>query len=498
MCAWGRGPLAARPLRLVPPGCPSDSLPHRRLTAAVGACHCPGPRAARRGREHGLWDGHRWSAGACWGGSFTLDNVNTSDDAWATCAGGTNNGRISNFYFSVPPSATITGIEVEVEGNDGLGGAVDYAVQLSWDNSVSWTALQAGTFAGATDATTVLGGPANNWGHTWAVAELAVFQLRIRRTAGGNLRVDRIRVNVHYTLASSTHLYRSVGTNPANLNTSFRTVQVAGSTATFSGSMPANVGVGDVLQYQVAATWYLAFISGRTSDTVYTVQSSAGGTPQAAAVGTRSVSTAPTPRSPTGRDPERERLSERPRRGLRHSKDLTTSNVVMNVACYADGADTAVTVSGWTTAATNYIRIYTPVLLAGGGDEPAPSRAVGHQQVPAGSSRRRPLDRGLLRPRRRPPGSADRGRGQRQQRSPSPEVQARGCLGYEVSGNIVRGNGVGSQDIRIGINLYERGIGSPEGLEQRRLRFCGRFELGRWHHPRRPGLHSLRLRQHDR
>ena len=70
------------------------------------------------------------------------------------------------------------------------------------------------------------------------------------------------------------------------LNTSSRTVTIAGTTATFSASMPDKVGVGDVLQYQVAATWYAAFISARTSNTVYTVQSATGGTPQAAAGGT--------------------------------------------------------------------------------------------------------------------------------------------------------------------------------------------------------------------
>ena len=79
---------------------------------------------------------------------------------------------------------------------------------------------------------------------------------RIRRAPS---EIDQIRVAVEYT-PPPTSLYRSVGVNAANLNTSARTVQIAGNTATFSGAMPANVGVGDVLQYQVAATYYLAFI----------------------------------------------------------------------------------------------------------------------------------------------------------------------------------------------------------------------------------------------
>jgi hypothetical protein len=42
--------------------------------------------------------------------------------------------------------------------------------------------------------------------------------------------------------------------------------------------------------------------------------------------------------------------------------DLVTAGTILNVACYADGADTSTpAISGWTTGAGNYIRIYTPV-----------------------------------------------------------------------------------------------------------------------------------------
>lgn len=155
----------------------------------------------------------------CWTGSFTLVNVNTSDDARATCPSpGTSNGRLSTFGFVIPSSATITGIEVEVEGNEGTGiTPVTYAVQLSWDNAITWTTLKSSTFTGTADATTVLGGPADNWGYAWSVAELAdaTFQVRIRRTAGGDLRIDRIRVRVHYTVAASTvSTGRSVSPRP--------------------------------------------------------------------------------------------------------------------------------------------------------------------------------------------------------------------------------------------------------------------------------------------
>ena len=157
-----------------------------------------------------------------------------------------------------------------------------------------------------------------------------------------------------------------MGINGANLNTSARTVQIAGNTATFSGPMPANVGVGDVLQYQVAATCYLAFVSGRTSDTVYTVQSSTGGTPQAAAASTavgvyRAYTSlfnweSQNENATINAAVEELRHLHRPRRPERRDE--------RRVLRRRRRHDWSVTVSGWTTAATNYIRIYTPTSLA--------------------------------------------------------------------------------------------------------------------------------------
>ena len=157
-----------------------------------------------------------------------------------------------------------------------------------------------------------------------------------------------------------TGLYRSVGTNGADLNTTSRTVEITGTTATFSGPMPNNIGVGDVLQYN-DGSFRLAFIHGRSSDTVYTVQSASGGTPQAVAAGTAvAVHRAYTSLF------DWERQFENPSfdisvRDFDTSTNLAGDNTVMNVAGYGDGEDvTSVNISGWTTAPGNYIRIYTP------------------------------------------------------------------------------------------------------------------------------------------
>ena len=113
-------------------------------------------------------------------------------------------------------------------------------------------------------------------------------------------------------------LYRSVGITATNLNTASRTVGISGSTATFSGAMPANVGVGDVLQYQVAATWYVAFIHGRALRHRLHRQVLDGGGAPGRGGGHRGGRLPRLHVAVRLGGPEREPLPRRRRRGLRH------------------------------------------------------------------------------------------------------------------------------------------------------------------------------------
>ena len=161
---------------------------------------------------------------------------------------------------------------------------------------------------------------------------------------------------------AQTTLYRSVGTDNTDLNTG-KTVEIVGTTATFSASMPNEIGVGDVLQY---GSTNLAFISGRTSDQVYTVQSSTGGTPVATGAGTAvRVFRAYTSLYNWEAQDENDTIADAVE-NFDTSKDLTAGGgTIMQVAAYADGPDTGSSevkiTNAWVTAAANYIRIYTPV-----------------------------------------------------------------------------------------------------------------------------------------
>ena len=146
------------------------------------------------------------------------------------------------------------------------------------------------------------------------------------------------------------------------MNTTPRTVEITNTTAIFDGPMPDNVGVGDVLQYQVAATTYLAVIHGRASNTTYTAFSTNGTTPQAAVAGTTvQVFRAYTFLAKWESLDENDTLDNLVE-NFDASTDLVAAGIVMSVACYADGPDCYVDITGWTTGPDNYIRIFTPAL----------------------------------------------------------------------------------------------------------------------------------------
>ena len=160
-------------------------------------------------------------------------------------------------------------------------------------------------------------------------------------------------------------LYRSIGTTATDLNVLSRTLEITGTTATFSSAMPVDVGVGDVLAYNNGGD-QLAFIAGRTSDTIYIVADKDGGTPAATSAGTAvGVYRAYTSLFNWEASTENVNITEPTENDVNPSTDLVTANTVMMVAAYGDGEDTtSVNLISWTTGASNYIRIYTPTSLS--------------------------------------------------------------------------------------------------------------------------------------
>jgi len=146
------------------------------------------------------------AAPAGWGGTFTVANLGTSNNGYAITATNdpANGGVARTFGFGIPTGAVIRGLSVQIEGSDGTAAqTVNYSIDLSWNTGTSYTTAKTSSFTGTTDVLQLVGGDADTWGRTWTAAELsdANFRVRIyRNIAGstGNLRVDRVRINVTY------------------------------------------------------------------------------------------------------------------------------------------------------------------------------------------------------------------------------------------------------------------------------------------------------------
>jgi hypothetical protein len=179
---------------------------------------------------------------------------------------------------------------------------------------------------------------------------------------------------------TSTAIYRSIAPDDNGDNNlaalavgTANSMTISGSTATFTSDLPTNIGVGDVLQYDsdnngsIGAGDVPVFISARISATQFSVKSASGGTPTARAGDTYwSIFRAYTSLSYAEAGTENTAIDSNLRDFDTWSggKDIVTSGEQWNISCYANGttADTtAVTINGWTTSASDYIKIYTPV-----------------------------------------------------------------------------------------------------------------------------------------
>jgi len=256
-------------------------------------------------------------------GPMTVDYSASADDT-ATLYGGTGNRSNQHFLF-----ADYANDNFHLAPTD--PGAKGYGTNLSADTNLSFsTDIDGQTRSGS-----------------WDIGADQFQALPIYRSVGPNNTT---------ALASSTGAAMTIDNN----------------IATFSSGLAANVGVGDVIVYNGYSTTAknsVAFISGRSSNTVYSVQDVAGRTASSTYATTNwQVFRAATSLSDAESGTENTGIPS----GLRHfdiawsgsgGKNLASSTEQWNIAAYGDAADTnAVTIDGWTTTADNYIKIYTPYL----------------------------------------------------------------------------------------------------------------------------------------
>ncbi|MDP1721589.1 MAG: hypothetical protein Q8L37_00100 [Candidatus Gottesmanbacteria bacterium] len=155
-----------------------------------------------------------------------------------------------------------------------------------------------------------------------------------------------------HSAQAATNVYYSVGQNTTDHKTGSPTLTISSGVGTFSVAQTAtNMGVGDAVTYN---TNVVAYISGKTSTSVWTLVTATGGTPadisDSTVVSIAHVFTA-----------LNTALSSATGASYLNTTNLVTGGFVLNIPCYYDsGADTtAVATPAITTGASNYINVYT-------------------------------------------------------------------------------------------------------------------------------------------
>ncbi len=131
----------------------------------------------------------------------TYNNGWVSDNQYATFDSSNDYAEYSFPDISIPSNATITGIEVFLEGKTG---GRNFDVSL-WNqsNSIpdSYSSTKT-TSLTSSDTTITLGSISDLWGETWTVSDFNTsFKVKVDATSGGSTAsLDALQVKVHYSI----------------------------------------------------------------------------------------------------------------------------------------------------------------------------------------------------------------------------------------------------------------------------------------------------------
>jgi hypothetical protein len=148
-----------------------------------------------------------------------------SDNQYATFNANSDTVDYGFPSLGIPSNATITGIEVIIEGNQGYRSSRDLTAAL-WNSSAlnpdAYTITKTATlgyggysYGGYSygyrysyrnrDTNQTLGGPTDTWGTTWTPADFATgnFKIRVGGTSGtGSVALDAVSIRVYYSPAA--------------------------------------------------------------------------------------------------------------------------------------------------------------------------------------------------------------------------------------------------------------------------------------------------------
>ncbi len=153
-----------------------------------------------------------------------VGNVQSSNNIYASDGGDGDQQGYSNFGFSVPANATITGIDVAAEAKSSDTSGCEFRATLSANGTTFSAPNGPDTLPlTGTDATLTFGGATDTWGRTWTPAEVNSNNLTVRVEGvdpgsscsnGSVTSLDHLRVNVSYTTPGSA---TNVTVSPASI-----------------------------------------------------------------------------------------------------------------------------------------------------------------------------------------------------------------------------------------------------------------------------------------
>ena len=138
-------------------------------------------------------------------GLFAVDTNSGTNNQTSCTSTRKDRHTFYNYGISIPGGATITGIEVRLDGRvDSTSGAPKFCIQLSWNGGVSWTAAKSTATLTTSEASYLLGGAADMWGRAWASGDFADANFRVRITdvassTSRDFSLDWVAVQVTYT-----------------------------------------------------------------------------------------------------------------------------------------------------------------------------------------------------------------------------------------------------------------------------------------------------------
>jgi hypothetical protein len=154
-------------------------------------------------------------------GWMDATNVYTSDNNYAN-AGILNdiNHDFHGFGMQIPASATVQGIEVEVEmKSDNPTGT--FGIELSWNRGGNYTSTARQAPLTTSDQYWPFGGATDLWSaHTWLPAELGDATFRVGLSKQGinfspmTPGIDHLRVRVHHSAAPLNRVIMDLGGGP--------------------------------------------------------------------------------------------------------------------------------------------------------------------------------------------------------------------------------------------------------------------------------------------